>query len=222
MCWQVAPLIASAIGAKVQHDAQNDQQQRQDRAAAEGILRQNALSRQADTKVAQNVQSLATSNPEGDIAKRRAAYTDALRRAAPARAGAMPTSGNVSSRFAGEIADDQNANDDIGAQLADTTARIDAPGYQRLREGVAADNTVVDLNLLRGRSQGQDYLTRLKIAMQRQNPWAQAGGQVLSGLGSGLATNGGWDADAPSGVWDDGSRVSGLTAAQRRAKQAGG
>lgn len=196
MCWQAVPLVLSAVGSAAQHKAQADNDRDQSRIAAEGILRQAALSREADTKVAQNVQQLAASNPDAEIAKRRADYTAALRRSAPSRAGAMPSIGNVSSRFAGDVADEQAANDDIGAQLADNTARIDAPTYQRQREGVAADNTVVDLNMLRSRSQGQDYLTRLKMAMQKPNPWLAAGGQVLSGFGNGLATNGGWDSGA--------------------------
>lgn len=209
MCWQAAiPLLTSAAGAYAQNQSQTDMLRQQDRAAAAGIMRQATLSREADTKVAQNVQQLSASNPEADIAARRAAYTDALRRAAPTRAGATPVSGNVSSRFAGDVEATNADTEKNAANEADLTARIEAPQYQRSREGVAANNTAVDLSLLRGRSQGQDYLTRLKMAMAKGNPWMTAGGQVLTGIGGGLATNTGWDAgsiDPLTGMVGDGT-----------------
>lgn len=203
MCWQVAlPLITSAAGAAVQNQSAQDTQRRQDQAAAEGVMRQAALNRTADTKVAQSVQQLAASNDTQDVAKRRAAYTDALRKAAPVRAGTMPVNGNVSSRFADDAAT-ATADTEANAQAqADLTARIEAPTYQRAREGVALDNTNTELSLLKGQSSGQDYLTRLRLAMTKPNPWLNAGGQVLSGLGNGMATNGGWDS---GGLFGDGT-----------------
>lgn len=215
MCWQaLIPLVASAGGAAIQHKAASDLNNDQQRAAAEGILRQAALSREADTRVAQTTQQIAASNSNTERDAKRATYTDALRKSLGSRAGAMPTSGAVSGRFAEDTDKAQADTEAEAVQNAGVTAAIEAPAYQRMNEGVALDNTAVDLSQLKSRSAGQDYLTRLRVAMQKPNQWLQAGGQLLSGAGAGLAAGGGttWGGN----IWDDGTAASGLTAAQRR------
>lgn len=193
MCWQMAiPLILGAAGSYVQRDANNDALKAQERIAAEGILRQAAANREADAAVAQNVKTLAASNPEEDAAKRRAAYTDALRRSASSRAGALPTTGNVSSRFAGDVENAATQTEAEAAGLAGLTADIDAPMLQREREAHTANDTLANLSMIRGRAQGQDYLTRLRMAMQKPNAGQVAAGQLLSGFGGAVAGNGGF------------------------------
>lgn len=196
MCWQALPLILSAAGSAVQRNANDQALKAQERIAAEGILKQAAANREADTAVAQNVRALAASTPEEDVAKRRAAYTDALRRSLGSRAGALPTSGNVSARFASDAENAATQTEENAAGLADLTAAIDAPTYQREREAHTANDTAVNLNLIRGRAQGQDYLTRLRMAMQKPNAGQMAAGQLLSGFGNAAAANGGFGADA--------------------------
>lgn len=216
MCWQAAiPLILSAGGAIAQKKAQDDLRDDQARVAAEGILRQAALNRDASARVAQTTQELAASNPDAERAAKRATYTDALRRSMGTRAGATPVSGAVSSRFTEDADAAANETEAEAANLADLTAAIEAPTYQRMNEGVAVNNAGVDLSLLRGRSAGQDYLTRLRMAMQKPNEWLQAGGQLMSGAGAALAGGGGMDFGGGN-PFDDGTASSGLTANQRR------
>lgn len=221
MCWQAAlPLILSAGGAAMQNKANQGLLQRQEHAAAEGILRQAALSREADTRVAQATQQIAASNPDAERDAKRATYTDALRKSLGTREGAVPTNGAVSGRFAQDSADAQTQTEAEAVQNASNVAAIEAPQYQRMNEGVAVNNAGVDLSMLKSRSQGQDYLTRLRVAMQKPNQWLQAGGQLLGGAGAATASSGGFDfAGSP---FDDGTNMAGLTPAQRRAVNKGG
>lgn len=193
MCWQAAlPLILSATGAAAQHKAQSDNMRDQERIAAEGILRQSALNREGGDRVAQTVQQIGASNPDAERNAKRATYTDALRKSLGSRAGAVPTNGAVSGRFADDAENAQAQTEAEAVQNAGLTAAIEAPQYQRQNEGVALDNTGVDLSLMKGRSASQDYLTRLRLAMQKPNQWLTAGGQLLSGAGAGLAGGGGY------------------------------
>lgn len=193
MCWQQAlPLILSAGGAVANHKAQADNLRDQERITAEGILRQAALNREGGDRVAQTVQQIGASNPDAERAAKRATYTDALRKSVGMRSGAVPASGNVSGRFAEDSGDARTQTEAEAVQNADLTAAIEAPQYQRQNEGVALDNAGVDLSQLKSRSASQDYLTRLRLAMQKPSPWLTAGGQLLSGAGAGLAGSGGY------------------------------
>lgn len=216
MCWQVAlPLLMSAAGTAVQKGQERKVRNDQDRIAAEGILRQAQMNREAGDRVAKTTQELAASNPDAEISAKRASYTDALRKSAATRAGATPVAGNVSSRYSADAADASGAVETDANKLADLTAAIEAPQYQRQREGVALNNTGVDLSLIQNRSAGADYLTRLRMAMQRPNANLMAVGGLLSGAGSSIAAGGGLDSTA-GGVWNDGTVMSGLDANTRR------
>lgn len=219
MCWQVAlPLLASAGGAAIQHKAITDTRHDQERIAAEGILRQAAANREAGARVADATQQIAASNPDAERAAKRATYTDALRKSLGSRASAVPSNGNVSGRFADDSSNARTQTEAEAVQNADLTAAIEAPQYQRQNEGVALDNAGVDLDMIKGRAAGQDYLTRLRIAMQRPNEALMAGGQLLSGAGNAYAAGGGFGTD----IFGDDTMASGLTPAQRRAKSNGG
>jgi hypothetical protein len=216
MCWQVAiPLLASAGGAVMQNQAQNGLRRDQDRIAAEGIMRQAALNREADTRVAQTTQQIAASNPDAEIASKRANYTDALRKSLATRQSATPINGKVSGRYTGDASDAAGTVESDASKLADLTAQIEAPTDQRTREGVTMNNANVDLSLIKNRSASQDYLTRLRMAMQRPNGALMAGGQLLSGAGGAIAAGGGLGSTT-DGVWNDGTVTSGLDAATRR------
>jgi hypothetical protein len=200
----------------VQQDATQDARRRQDREAAAGIMRQAELTRQANQKVAQNVQELSQSNPEAQVQSQRAAYMDALRRAKPANDAAMPSQGGASSRFSDEVGIARTEGAAEAADIADTTARAEAPFLQRLQEGQRTADVASQLGILQGRSSGQDYLTRLRIALQQPNAGQMAAGSVLSGFGGAMAANGGWDGWGTGSPWDDGTAAAGLTANQRR------
>lgn len=222
MCWQVAlPLIMSAAGTAVQKGQERKVRNDQDRIAAEGILRQAQLNREADARVAQTTQKIASSNADTEVSSNRAKYADALRKNMMTRQSAVPTAGNVSSRYSEDAADASGAIESDAAKLSDLTAAIEAPAAQRTREGVEMNNANVDLSLLKSRAASQDYLTRLRMAMQRPNDALMAGGQLLSGAGGAIAAGGGLDSTS-GGVWNDGSTMSGLDANTRRQVWTGG
>lgn len=197
MCWQIAlPLLTTAAGAGMQAKAAHDLSSDQQRIAAEGILRQSQLNRDASTRVAQTTQQIASSDASAETAAKRETYLDALRKTLPARQGANPVNGAVSSRFAQDTADAQGESEAEAVQNAGLAAEIDAPALQRQREGVAVDNTGVDLNTLRSKAQGQDYLNKLRLALAKPNQGLMIGGQLLSGAGGAMAAGGGYGADA--------------------------
>lgn len=210
---ELIPLLTAAVGTGATVYSQQAAQAKQDREAAAGIMRQRALSDQAQTKVAKNIQDLNASNPDQDIQTRQSTYMDALRRSQGASK-ALPNVGGASSRFAEDVGAAQTENATNAGVQANLQARIDAPGIQRQREAVNSANTVSDLSLLGGQSAGQDYLTRLRMSAIKPNPWISGAGQLAQGVGSGLAVNGGWGAG--TNPWADDTAMSGFTAAARR------
>lgn len=191
MCWQIAPLLLTAAGTAAQYKSQHDLARDKEREAAEGILRQSQLNREADTKVAQATQKIASSNADEATAERRAAYMDALRKSLGTRAGAVPVNGAVSKAFQADSDAARADTEAEAAQEAGLQAAIDAPRQQRLNEGVQMNNLGVDLGLLQGQSGSADYLMKLRLALKKANPWLEAGGAIAKGAGSALAGNAG-------------------------------
>lgn len=193
MCWQALPMILTAAGTAAQYSSNNQLAQQREQEAAQGIIRQAQLSREADQRVSQATQEVASSNADAEQAAKRATYMDALRKSLDTRAGAVPTTGNVSSRFAEDANSAKVQTEAEAAQNADLTAAIEAPMYQRMNEGVAMNNANVDLSLLKGRSAGQDYLTRLRTMLAKGNGWLGAAGGLAAGAGGAMAGNVGFD-----------------------------
>jgi hypothetical protein len=220
MCWQA--LALAAIGSGIQYAANDAAKKNRDRELAANILKQSQANREAGLEVQQATQQIAQSNPDAERAAKRQTYIDALRRSASTRAGAMPDAGGASSRFRSDLAAAQDDADAEANNLADLTAEIEAPAYQRFKDGVGASNLATKLSLISGRSAGADYLSRLRTAMVRPNAGAVAAGQVIGGFGSGLASNGGWGDGGEENIWMDGTTSTGLTADQRRRKYYGG
>lgn len=192
---ELAALALGAAGTGVGLVEQQRALRRQDREAAAGILRQAEINRQASSRVRDAIQQVQQSGPEQATAQRRAAYLDALRRARPASSQSLPAVGGASQRFAEDVDAARDASAAEAANTAALAARIDAPAVQRLQEGQIAANTASQLSLLGDESNRQDFLTRLRVSMQRPNPWMLAAGDALKGFGSALAVNSGTDAE---------------------------
>jgi hypothetical protein len=223
MCWQAAiPLLMSAAGTAVSMDSQRQAQRRRDQELAAGILKSTQANREAGAEIQQETQKIAQSNPDAERAAKRATYIDALHRTSGSRDAAMPGAGAASSRFSEDLGAAQASAAAEGNELADLTAEIEAPQYQRVKEGTGASNLATKLSLISGRAGGQDYLARLHAAMVKPNEGQMAAGQIMSGFGQGLAANGGWGEGGSDNVWMDGTTNTGLTADQRRRKHFGG
>lgn len=185
---EVAPLIAAAVGTGTSLYAQQDALRRQDRQAAAGIMRNAEIQNRAGARVNQEIQSVSASNPE---AERKAANDDfitALQKANLSNGGpSLSGVGGASSRYAEDVGAARTAAGAESRTLAGNLARVDAPQYQRLREGQGAAATASDLGLLEREAGGNDFLTQLRVANQRVNPWVSGAGQGLSAFGTAYA-----------------------------------
>jgi hypothetical protein len=192
---ETAMLVASLAGAGASTYSQAEALRKQDQAAAEGIRQQGEINRQASQRVNQEIQKISSSNPDAEREAARRDFTAALQRSTQQPgAVAYGSPGAVSSRFAEDVGTASAGTAAEGANLADLTSRIDAPMYQRVREGQSAASALSDLGLLGGQSAGQDFLTQLKLRGIAPNPWISGLGQAASAFANAYSQR------APSGV----------------------
>lgn len=187
----------SAAGAGVNAYSQNQTLRSQDQAAAAGIRNQEQLQRQGEATVNQNVQKMSAAQSQANVdaasAKQLAAYRAALSAGSTAP-GASPTpvagaSGAYKARAAQAGG---NASDFVNA-LAASGAKTEGTQLERVQEGQGMADTASKLGLLNTQSQGQDYLTQLKIRAQQANPWLTSAGILLGGTGAGLSSYSGYN-----------------------------
>jgi len=67
-------------------------------------------------------------------------------------------------------------------------SRMDAPGLQRVNEGILFDNAAVDLGMIQRDAAGQNYLDTLKLNSIKANPWVDA---LATGMGAYASARGG-------------------------------
>lgn len=182
MCWQVLPLIASAAGAGLQSKAQGDAQAAQAREVMRGQREQAALRDKASQRVNQRIQEVAKSDPAAEEAQAENDFAAALRRAKLARGG-EDLNGVGGKQFRDDLGIARTQAEVEGKTLGKQLARIDAPQYQRFREGVGNSNAAVDLSLLGENSKWADFLMRMRAAGKTPDP-------ILSGVGQGLTAYG--------------------------------
>jgi hypothetical protein len=181
---EIAALAAMAAGTGVQAYSQDRALKKQDAEAARNIANQAEYSRQSSKRVGDQINAMEKSNPDADRAQAQAGFMDALRKAAVTGEGGLGIPGAASARFNDEAGIAKTQGLAENARTANQLARIDAPVFQRQREGTGINNTVVDLSRLQSRSQGDDFLSRLRASMIQPNAAAMAGGQLLQGFGS--------------------------------------
>lgn len=189
-------LALAAAAAGTQYYNTQKTAQRQDRAAASAIRSQGAKQREADAKVAEQVEQMKGSTAEASRRKSLQSYVDTLRsRKQRSEAGLDPTIG--SSRFLADAAQAAQTVGDYGTQRADLLAKVDAPGMQRRDEGFAQGRLATDLGLIGRESSGQAYLDRLRMESIKRNAGLDALASLMGGAAGGVA--GGWGAGAQAG-----------------------
>lgn len=192
---ELVPLILSAAGTGVGAYEQNRALKRQDQEAARGIQTQARLSREADARVRQQIADTNGANSQADAQSVEGKLLDAVRRNRTAQpAEAIGTGG--SDRYAQDVTNSNAAGKTDIAQLITNLSRIDAPQLQRQREASGLSRTATDLGLIGLRSQGQDFLTRLRAGSIQPNPWVTGLGSLAQGAGAGMADS----AVDPSGL----------------------
>lgn len=186
-------LIGAAIaaaGAGLHSVDEQHKAQQQDEQAAQGIRIQGVDQQKADAQVAQNIQKLQGSSPEADRANAANAFLTQLRRNSAVATGA-PVAGG-SQRYKGDIANSTQGVADYGGNLADTESRILAPNLQRQTEGQNAQQLASNLSEVGRQSNADQFLSQLRLRGITNNPWLQAGGSVLEGVGNGISSNYGY------------------------------
>jgi hypothetical protein len=183
-------LIVSAVGTGAQAIDQGSALRKRDQEVSAGIARQSALQREAGSRVNKTIQDVTKSNPDEARQAAQKDFMTALQKAKLTQGGAglVTPAGAVSGRFATDVGSARTAAGTEATDLAGNLATIDAPTFQRLKEGQDVASTASDLGLIAGRSQGEDFLAQLRASQQRPNPWIQGAGQGLTAFGSALAT----------------------------------
>jgi hypothetical protein len=180
-------LLLAAAGTGTQMLGQQSALRRQDRTLAEGLRRQAELQRQAAGRTMEHIEGFGESGPEQDEARSREAFMQALRAAQEPAEGGLPGVPGASPRYAEDVAAGRGQVMGEAGERAGRLATIDAPTHQRLREAAQLGRTGFDVGELGRQSQAQDFLARLRASGQQPNPWIQAAGSLMQGMGTGMA-----------------------------------
>ena len=190
------PAVLAAVGSGIQANETARTARREDEEAAQGIRTQSGRQREADARVAQEVNKLQGSSPEESQREATDAFLGQLRRTRSQAHGEQQV-GAVSDAFNTDSARANADVDQYGVNRAGVLGRINAPGLQRTAENVSRSRAATDLGLIGRASEGDQFLTQLRLQNVRANPWTMAGGQVIAGAGSGMAANGGYGYKPP-------------------------
>lgn len=193
----------AAIGAGVSAYANNQAMRKQDRIAAQGIIRQQGIQDQANGQVQKVVQDAAknTADVNNARAAQQAQYAAALQRAAPVQGTTAAVPGG-SKRYAQSVVDSLAANKTFGNNLAARTAAIDAPSIAALHTQQGIGNAATNLGLLQDTSNNEANLTSMEEKGVQPNPWAGILGSAISGAGQGYAAKYGWDQAGKKAAYD--------------------
>lgn len=186
-------LVLTAAGTGAQTVNNLVSLRRQDEAAARGIRRQSNIQREANDRLADQIDELAASDGSAERAESLAGFQNALRASQESTEGALPGDASLiaaNPRFAERVS---QGREQISGGAADSAARlatITGASNQRLREGGEFARTATDLGGLRRQSQAEDFITQLQIAKRRPNEFVNALGSILQGAGSTIAMGG--------------------------------
>jgi hypothetical protein len=185
---EIAALAASAAGTGVQISAQNSAAEDQARAARADSERALDVNRRAGARVSEEVERLKADDAVDEEQETQNAFLAALRKS-QLTGGSMSDSesGNVSERFSNDSAAVKRQNVLGNRAAATQLARIDAPFLQRARQAAGASRTASDLSRIANESAGQDFLSQLRMSLMKPNAGKMAAGELLTGVGSGLA-----------------------------------
>jgi len=180
-------LILAATGAATNTANQYAASRKQDKLAAQGIRQQGDIQRQASSRTRQHLEEFAGSTPQAEQAKSLEGFMDALRQSRSSAEGDLPAVGAANPRFAEDVSAGRQQVGQESGERAARMSRIDAPMYQRQREGSQFLRTSADVGELGRQSSAQDFLTRLRVSAAQPNPWVGAAGSLMQGIGGAMA-----------------------------------
>lgn len=190
-----AAIIAAVIAAAASYSAERGAARRQDKIASQGIRNRGKRQREIDDKLDDVIKRTASSTPDGEKALAMQGFMRQLGATKGiAEAGLGPLSGG-SDRYAADAKNAALGVAESGLHSADLLSRMDAPGYQRRREGIDAARAQGDIGAIISRTRGEDFINELRLRAVRKNPWlvalSQAAGSYAGGGGYGSSSSSG-------------------------------
>lgn len=201
MAWVAGLLLVAAAAAQEYNSEQVAKHQ--DQQAAIGIMEQGRKQKQADSKVNDEVQKLASSNADDERATRLQDYMTTLARGKQTAQAGLNTPQIGGSAFQADASKAAGQVQDNAATTAGLMARIDAPGMQRQGEAFDYGNLATDLDLIKRQAAGEDFLNQLRIRAIRRNPWIDLAAAGASGYANAYASKGG-SGDSAYGPYSSG------------------
>lgn len=185
--WAIGVAVVSA-GVQMYNTDQTAK--RQDRQLAESIRNQSAEQQKADSKIRDMLKDLGGSNSKDEEKERMDQYLNTLQMGAQAN-GINQGAGGFSDAYRADAAAAAEGLDAFGKQRAGLLARTDAPGLQRVNEGILFDNTAMDIRGIGRNADQQAYLDELALRGIKPNPWLTAASEVGMAYAGSKAGGGG-------------------------------
>lgn len=170
----------AAASAATSAVANNQANKKQDQIAAEGIVKQGQLNKQAVANVDQTTKSVSQSNADAQAkqASTLQNFRQSLQQSNNISGSAEPGVPGASKAYkAAQTQATGSANAYVG-NIAQSAATTEGTQLERVDEGNKLADTAGKLGLISGQSNEQNYLTQLKERAVQPNPWLQS----LSGL----------------------------------------
>lgn len=174
--WAVGAAVASAV---VKGYNEHKTAKKQDKAAAQSILKQAEYQREANQRMTEQLDTLEQSTPDDEFQTRSSQIRDQLRKKQTMALSGISTTGggDAVTELAGEAGGTAVGYGDF---INEALSGIDAPMLQRQGESFDRADVEGHLNRLRRNSAQEDNLLRLKQASIRPNP-------LLSLISTGLS-----------------------------------
>ena len=196
----IVPMVIAAVASGAQYYNQDKLQKRQNADIVAGINQQAKHQREADARLNQEISKLEQSDGSSERRAAQQQFMGQLQRTRAARAGSEQAVPGASSRYTADVAEGAEASQAQASRLAELMGAIDAPARQRTREMQGFGDVMSDIDLIKGRSQADDFLTQLKMKNRRANPWIDAASQVAQAYAMSSATTGGGRGTAGMGA----------------------
>lgn len=170
------------LGGIIKGIAGNKAAKRADRATADAIRRQGEFRREQSERLAQRIAELQQSDPTAERAQAEGRFLDSLsrnRRTAQARFLAQQGQGPEAFDDFGQRATSQQ--DALSGQLASLFAQIDAPAFQRQREGIGTADLGQSLEEIARRARRRSNIDNIRISGIQANPLLLLLGDAVEG-----------------------------------------
>lgn len=175
------PAVMSLVGAGVQQHNTQKTAKKQDSRLARQIADKGVKQREADTRTAQLIQQRAGSTDEAERSRGLAGLMEQMQRNKGNATNSMNAKGAVSDAYQRSAQDAALGATSYGGRIADLMSRIDAPGQQRQREAVDNVRFGQDIDQLKRRDVGDDFLHQMRLRGIQRNPWLDFAGGAMQG-----------------------------------------